>query len=144
MRTTLAAIAILVLSGIIAAQEPKPVPKDSVRVFIPGCSKGYVFTAGPRNVDQPGSSGLAEGTHLRMNAPKKMMAEIKGQEGSMIEISGLMRKNDLVQNGVGIGPVRVTGGPSMSGGGSIPSPVSNQIVIDVESWRRVPGACPSR
>ena len=136
-----AAVAILLLSGVVGAQEPKPVPKDSVRVFIPGCSKGYVFTAGPRTVDQPGSA-LPEGTHLRMNAPKKTMAEIKGQEGSMIEISGLMKKNDLVPNGVGIGPVRVVGGASMSGGGPLPSPVSNQIVIDVEGWRRIPGACP--
>jgi len=141
MKTTAAAIAILALSGIVRAQEQKPVPKDSVRVFIPGCSKGYVFTAGPRTVDQPGNTAIPEGSHLRMSGPKKTMAEIKGQEGSMIEIAGLMKKNDLVPNGVGIGPVRVVGGASMSGGGSLPSPVSSQIVIDVESWRRIPGSC---
>ena len=144
MKFAVAAIAIIVSSGVIRAQEQKPVPKDSVRVFIPGCTKGYVFTAGPRTVDQPGNTAIPEGTHLRMNAPKKTMAEIKGHEGSMIEISGLMKKNDLVPNGVGIGPVRIVGGASMSGGGPLPSPVANQIVIDVESWRRVPGNCPSR
>jgi len=41
--------------------------------------------------------------HMRMNGPKKMIAEIKGQEGSMVEITGLIRKNDLVPDGVGIG-----------------------------------------
>jgi hypothetical protein len=141
MKITVFAIAV-VLSGVVGAQESKPVPKDSVRVFIPGCSKGYVFTAGPRTLDQPGSSGVPEGMHLRMSVSKKLMAEIKGQEGSMIEISGLIKKNDLGQDGVAIGRVRVTGGATMSGGGSIPSPVSGQVVIDVEGWRHVPGNCP--
>jgi hypothetical protein len=143
MRTTAFAIAVI-LSTAVAAQEPKPVPKDSVRVFIPGCTKGYMFTAGPRAEDQPGRSNIPEGAHFRMNVPKKTMAEIKKQEGSMIEITGLIRKDDLVQDGVGIGRVRISPGPSMSGGGSMPSPGAGQVVIDVEGWRRVPGDCPLR
>src|SRR3954447_4938516 len=95
------AVAVALLSIAVSAQETRKVPKDSVRVFIPGCSKGYVFTAGPRTVDQPGNTAIPEGSHLRMSGPKKTMAEIKGQEGSMIEIAGLMKKNDLVPNGVG-------------------------------------------
>jgi len=43
------------------------VPKDSVRVFIPGCSKGYIFTAGRPTQDEPGSVDIPEGMHLRMN-----------------------------------------------------------------------------
>src|SRR5690242_4335079 len=38
------------------AQEPKPVPKDSARVSIPGCSKGYIFTAAARTVNEAGSN----------------------------------------------------------------------------------------
>ncbi len=143
MRTTVFAIA-AILGTTMAAQEPKPVPKDSVRVFVPGCTKGYMFTAGPRAEDQPGRSNIPEGTHFRMNVPKKTMAEIKKQEGSMIEITGLIRKDDLVQDGVGIGRLRISPGPSMSGGGSLPSPGAGQVVIDVEGWRRVPGDCPLR
>ena len=130
--------------GVIRAQEPKPVPKDSVRVVIPGCSKGRVFTAGLRTEEHPGSPGFREGTHLRMNGPKAMMAEIKRHEGSQIEISGLMRKDDVVQDGVRIGPVRITPGATLSGGGSLPSPVSDQIVIDVEGFQPIPGDCPRR
>src|SRR6478672_1183680 len=74
------------------AQEKKPVPKNSVRVSIPGCSRGYVFTVGARTVDQPGSVNVPEGMHLRMNGPKQLMSEIKAHEGSMIEITGLMKK----------------------------------------------------
>jgi predicted nucleotidyltransferase len=77
MRTTTVVIAaVAVLSGPIAAQEQKPVPKDSVRVSIPGCTKGYIFTAGRRTVDEPGSVSVPEGMHFRMNGPKKLMAEI--------------------------------------------------------------------
>lgn len=143
MRTTVFAIAAM-LGTTMAAQEPKPVPKDSVRVFVPGCTKGYMFTAGPRTEDQPGRSNIPEGTHFRMNVPKKTMAEIKKQEGSMIEITGLIRKDDIVPDGVGIGRLRISPGPSMSGGGSLPSPGAGQVVIDVEGWRRVPGECPLR
>ena len=133
-----------VCAGPAVAQESKPVPKDSVRVFIPGCSRGYMFTVGPHNLDQPGSSGLPEGMHLRMNAPKKTMAEIAGHEGSMIEISGLMKRNDLSPDGVGNSRIRIMPGPTPSAGGSLPSPAGHQILIDVESWRQVAGECPTR
>ena len=58
MRTTCAIIVATALtSGLLAAQETmKPVPKDSVRVFVPGCTRGYVFTAARRTEDQPGAS----------------------------------------------------------------------------------------
>ena len=94
--------ALSALSGPLVAQETKPVPKDSVRVFVPGCTKGYIFTAGPRTTDEPGNFEIPQGMHLRMNAPKKMMAEIKAQEGSMIELTGLMKKGQY-NDGINIG-----------------------------------------
>ena len=133
---------LVLVSSVVGAQELKPVPKDSVRLFIPGCSKGYIFTASPRLVDQPGSSGLPEGTHLRMNGPKKMMSDIKAREGSMIEITGLVRRSDLVRDGVSVSPVRIR--PGSASAGSLPSPGGSQMMIDVEGWRRVAGECSSR
>lgn len=129
-----------VFAGPLAAQEGKPVPKDSVRVFVPGCSKGMVFTAGRPTEDRPGST-VPLGMHLRMNGPKKTMAEIKREEGSRIEITGLMKKGQFGQDGVSVGGVRITPAPSPSGGLSS-SPGAGQIMIDVEGWRRVPGDCP--
>jgi hypothetical protein len=142
MNTTIFFVVAAVLSGPVGAQETKPVPKDSVRVSVPGCSKGFVFTAGRRTEDQPGPP-IPEGMHLRMSGPKKLMTEIKGQEGSMIEITGLMKKG---QAGDGIalgGGVRVTGASPTAGGG-VPSPGGGQIMIDVEGWRHILGDCPSR
>ena len=76
---TIAVIAVTVaaLSGPVVAQDTKPVPKDSVRVTVSGCTKGYVFTAGPSTPDLPGSLLHPRGhMHLRMNRPKKMIAAI--------------------------------------------------------------------
>jgi hypothetical protein len=146
MRTTaIVTVAVALLSGPLVAQENKPVPKDSMRVIIPGCTKGFIFTAGRRTQDQPGSVDIPEGMHLRMNGPKKMMAEIKAHEGSMIEITGLMKKGQYKPDGVGIGGgARITPGPSPVGG-SVPGNVSvGQSLIDIEGWRPAVGDCRSR
>ena len=136
-------VSIAALSTLLTAQEPKPVPKDSVRIAIPGCTKGYVFTAGPRTLEEPGNFEIREGMHLRMNGPKKLMSEIKAHEGSTIEIVGLMKKGQY-NDGVNIGGgVRIGPGPT-GPSGRTPSPAANQIQIDVEGWRQIAGDCPSR
>jgi hypothetical protein len=146
MRTiAVVAVAIAVLSRPLAAQEPKPVPKDSVRVLIPGCTKGYIFTAGRRTVEEPGSVDIPIGMHFRMNGKKKMLAEIKAHEGSMIELTGVMKKGQLRPDGVGIGGgVRITPGTAAPAGSLSPNPTGSQLFVDVEAWRPIDGACPSR
>jgi hypothetical protein len=141
------AVAIGVTSiAVLAAQETKPVPKDSVRVYITGCTKGRVFTAGPRTEDPPSNAELREGTHLRINGPKKLLEEIKAHEGSMmVGITGLMKKGQYAPGGVSVGGVRIapapgSAGPSASIGGA---PVE-QASIDVEAVRPVAGRCPLR
>jgi hypothetical protein len=140
-----ATLAALIASSALA-QEPKPVPKDSVRISIPGCSRNYIFTAGHPTEDQPGGSAVPEGTRLRMNGSKKLMAEIKGQEGSRVEITGLIKKGQSLDDGVAIGRgVRVgsgSGAPAVGLGGGLPSPGGGVLMIDVEGWRRVGGDCP--
>ena len=129
---------------LVAQEEKKPVPKDSVRLSIPGCTKGYVFTAARRTSDEPGSADIPEGMHIRMNGPKKLMSEIKAREGQLIQITGIMKKGQYAP-GIGIGGgVRVM--PGASPGGSISSaPMgASQISIDVEGWRPAAGECSSR
>jgi hypothetical protein len=124
----------------LAAQETKPVPKDSLRVFVPGCTKGSIFTAGRRTEDEPGSVDIPEGMHLRMNGPKKMMADIKAHEGSRVEITGLMKKGQYLPGGVNVGGgVRI--GPGPAGGNVVGNPGVSQIFIDVEGWRPIDGNC---
>ena len=145
MRTAaVIAIAVAVCCGALAAQEKKPVPKDSARVAIPGCTKGSIFTAGRRTVDEPGSLDVPEGMHLRMNGPKKMMSEIKAHEGAKIEITGLMKRGQYGPDGVGIGGgVRIMPGAA-PGGNVAGNPGISQNFIDVEGWRPIDGDCPGR
>lgn len=144
MKTTvLYVVAAAMLGRTPSAQESKPVPKDSVRVSVPGCSKDLLFTAGPRTEDQPGRSDIPEGTRFRMNGPKAMMKEIKAQEGSTIAITGLIKKGQTAQDGVALGGgVRVRQGPSPSGG-LLRDPSVSQVVIDIEGWRLAVGRCPA-
>jgi hypothetical protein len=140
--TMVVAATMLALGATLVAQEKK-IPKDSIRVTVPGCTKGYVFTAGPRTEDQPGRLDIPEGIHLRMNGPKKLLNDIRAHEGQMIQVTGLMKKGQYNQQGVAIGGgIRVipgTGGPA----GSRPY-VGTETVnyIDVESWQLAPGSCP--
>ena len=148
MKTVLVfvALAVVALVGPMAAQEEKPVPKDSERVFIPGCTKGLVLTAGPRTEDQGARLDIPEGMHFRMQGPKKVMAEIKAHEGAMVGITGLIKKGQRAPSGVGIAPgIRIMpGGSPTAGGGPRDPGVEQQTVIDVESWRLVAGTCRSR
>ena len=142
------AVAICVTSiALQAAQEIKPVPKDSVRVYLTGCTKGRVFTAGPRMEDPPSNAEVREGTHLRMNGPKKVLEQLKPHEGSMmVGITGLMKKGQYAPGGVSLGGgVRIAPVPSPSGpSGSLGNAPVDQAFIDVESVRPVAGRCPSR
>jgi hypothetical protein len=135
-------VALAVSSGPLLAQE-KPVPKDSIRVTVPGCTKGYVFTAGPKTEDQVGRSDIPEGMHLRMTGQKKMMADIKAHEGSMIAITGLMKKGQYNSTGINIsGGVRITPGPPQAGGSRPASTIASPNYIDVEAWQPIAGNCP--
>src|SRR5262249_33730973 len=143
MKTMFAvAVSVAALSAFVVAQEQeKPVPKDSVRVSIPGCSRGQLFTTARRTTEEAGSADIPEGLRLRMNGPKKLMTEIKAHEGQLIQITGLMKRGQFTP-GVGIGGgVRIMPGPSPASGGGTPSQmaVPNQISIDVEGWRPATG-----
>jgi hypothetical protein len=133
---------VAVMSVSLVAQEKK-VPKDSFRVTVPGCTKGMVFTAGPRTEDQQGRLDVPEGIHLRMNGPKKLIAEIRAHEGQMIQVTGLMKKGQYGQQGFPIGGgVRVIPGTGGSVGNRPTVGTEGVNYIDVESWQPAPGSCP--
>jgi hypothetical protein len=145
MKTTIAiaslALSVTTLSS--AQQETKPVPKDSVRLSIPGCTRGYMFTAGARTTDEPGAFEIPEGMHLRMNGPKKLMGEIKAHEGSRVEITGIMKKGQY-KEGVAVGGgVRIMPGQAPNTGGAPAISTAGPMQIDVEGWRQLDGGCPT-
>ena len=144
--TALVVALALPVAAAAGAQETKPVPKGSTRIAIAGCSAGYVFTVGRPSDDSTSNPPLREGVHLRMNGAKKLIDEIKGQEGSRIEITGLVRNGQIPEDGIRVGGSgRVSGGPSGGAGATLgPGVRVNQIMIDVEGWRRIVGDCRSR
>lgn len=142
---TLALLAAVAFAGALAGAQERPVPKDSARISIPGCARGRVFIVGQSPSHEPVRSDIAPGRRFRLNAKKPLREEIKKHEAYMIEVTGLVRQQDLAPPpGISIGGVRIGGGPPQAGvadarrnmGGMDP-------VIDVESWRPLPEPCPS-
>ena len=139
MKLVLATTLLFTLAG----QQEKPVPKDSVRVFINGCANGQVFTAGVLKEDQPGRSDIKAGTKFRLQGSKTVLNEIKAHKGSEIEVTGLIRKGQFEQGGIAIGGhVRIGGATPMSNDPTRQANVSTPI-LDVEGWRQLSGSCPS-
>ena len=129
--------------------QERPVPKDSARISIPGCAKGRTFIVGARSEPEPVRSGVQPGSRFRLSGQKKTLEEIKKQEGSMVEVTGLVRKSQLA----GPGGVPIAGGRIRIGGGVPRGPIYtdpardpgyNEAVLDVESWRPLPETCPAR
>jgi hypothetical protein len=142
--TVALALVIAVLVAPLRAQERKPVPKDAFRVTVNGCTKGYVFTAGARTEDQVGRLDIPEGMHLRMTGPKKLMGEIKAHEGSMIALTGTMKKGQYNTTGIGLGGgVRITPGSAPVAGGSPAAAIPSPNYIDVEGFQPIAGDCPT-
>ena len=141
-RATIVLTLVAVSGSWLIAQETKPVPKDSVRVSIPGCAKGAAFTTVRPSADQPGTYDVPAGMHMHMNGAKPLMSAIKAHQEAMIEITGTVRRDDLRPDGINVKGVRISPGPSPSSGSSPGVPIAPQIQIDVESWRQIAGTCP--
>jgi hypothetical protein len=104
-----------------------------------------VFTV-RRNPEHPEELGthLDEGRHLRLEGNKQALKDIKAHEGSMVEVTGLIRRSDIEQRGVGVagGRVRIVGAMPSAGAPRDPGP--QQAVVDVESWRLLNAPCPTK
>jgi len=132
---------LLVFTASLAAQQEKPVPKDSVRVFINGCANGQIFTAGPLREDQPGRSDVKPGMKFRLQGPKNVLNEIKAHKGTEIEITGLIRKGQSEPGGIAVGGHARVGGASPMDRDPVKSANVEQVVLDVEGWRQLGGQC---
>lgn len=128
--------------GLVGAQE-KPVPKDSTRIFINGCAKGQMFTVGPILEDQPGRSDIKPGARFRLNGPKNVINEIKAHKGTMIEVTGLIKKGQYAPGGIALGGHVSVGAATPMDNNPTRSANAPQSIIDVEGWRPLVGSCPN-
>jgi hypothetical protein len=140
--------AALLLACAIAHAQERPVPKDSSRISVTGCTTDRTFIVTPRSEAEPVQATLRPGRRFRLSGAKKILEEIKKQEGMLVEITGLVRKSDLTETGVRAGRVRIGGGPPrapMGGSNNVGrDPMYDEAVMDVEAWRPLPESCPSR
>ena len=132
------------VAGVAVAQE-RPVPSDSTRITVPGCAKDRLFVVGETEGRENTTTGISPGRRFRLSGPRSLLDDIKKREGSMVEITGLVRKSDVA----GPGGVTFLGGRVRVGGTTtsrdpIRDPMYNQIVIDVEGFQVLPDRCPSR
>jgi len=134
-------------TGVLLAQDRK-VPEDSARVTLRGCATGRAFVVGPRSEDQPVTLEIEPGRRLRLGGNGKVLDEIRKRERMMVEITGLLKRSDVPQQGIATagGRVRIGGGmPQSPTGGGIKREASHDpALIDVESYRPLPESCPNR
>ena len=127
-------------------EQERKVPSDSARITIPGCARDRRFIVGRVQAHETSRSVVEPGRRFRLNGKKPLLEEIKQQQASMIEVTGLVLRADLSgPGGVSVGGVRIGGGPPQAGGGDARRNMgSMDPVIDVESWRLLNATCPAR
>jgi hypothetical protein len=144
MKQAVALAATIGLFAIGLSAQERPVPKDSARISIPGCATGTRFIVGRAPSHEPVRSDIAPGRRFRLNGKKDLINEIKRQQGSMIEVTGLVRQSDLREpGGINIGGVRLGGGPPQAGRNDGRGNIGTlDAMLDVESWRPLTESCP--
>jgi hypothetical protein len=130
--------------AVTTAQEERRVPSDSSRITIPGCARDRSFIVDVPQGREVAATGIQPGRRFRLSGERELLDDIKRREGTMVEITGLVRKADLA----GPGGIRLLGGRIRIGGtqprDSMRDPMYNQIVIDVESFQLLPDRCSDR
>jgi hypothetical protein len=127
--------------------EAKKIPDDSVEIATTGCLKGRVFTATQPREDFLRRGPNVTGRSFRLHGPRAVIDVVKTHDGDLVEIVGLVRKNDLRGNAPGarIGNTRVVIGAPRSGDPmqSARAPISEGIAImDATSIRVLDDRCP--
>jgi hypothetical protein len=138
-------VLMLMLGAALAAQE-KEVPKDSIRISIPGCAKGSAFVVMESPEAERTNTEIREGRRFRLTGKRDVLDEIKKREGNMIEVTGIIKKADYGGGGgitTGGGRVRIGGGPPVDTGvGATRAPQSMNAILDVEGFRPLAASCP--
>jgi hypothetical protein len=150
-------IAVLALATPALAQDQKPqeqnqeegkpkVPKDSLQVVVLGCLKGRVIRAADVRQPDVTSGPTITNTSFRLAGNKDRMKEVKDNDGQRVQITGLIKKSALQNQGMKFkgGRIAVGGGAPVAGSpGTAPSPAENVLVMDVLAVEGLGGSCGS-
>ena len=143
MQALVSVMLLLAVADLAAAQE-RPVPSDSSRVTIAGCARDRAFIVDAPEGREISATGIQPGRRFRLSGPRHVLDDIKKREGTMVEITGLVRKSDVA----GRGGLTILGGRVRIGGtaprDAARDPMYNQVVIDVEGFQLLPDRCSAR
>ena len=140
---TLAALMFSLAIATMASGQERPVPSDSTRITVPGCAKDRLFVVEEPQGREVRATGITPGRRFRLSGQRGVLDDIKKRQGTMIEVTGLIRKSDMSPGGVTLlgGRVRIGGAPTRD---PIRDPMYNQVVLDVEGFQVLPDSCPTR
>lgn len=124
------------------AQDVKPdkprVPSDSVELVVVGCLTGRALKASEaRQVDVERGPDV-RGRTFRLASKGKVTDDIKREHGHLVEVTGIVKRSALDEDGVKLGRrVTLGGGPPVAGSSRPPSAAANVDVMDATlvRWR---------
>ena len=123
------------------AQERPRVPSDSVEIEVIGCLKGRLLKASDVRFVDTKSGPDVTSRSFRLAGKKDVIKDVKQQNGHLVEVTGLVKRSALDDQGVKItNRIEMGGGSPVSRSG-IPSPAENVAVMDVSSVRSRAGSC---
>ena len=144
-------IAVLLAAASLAAHPQDPpqeeklpkVPKDSLLATVEGCLKGRVIRA--YDVRQPDTTTGIEikNKSFRIEGKKDVINDVKKNDGQHVEITGIIKKSALIEQGMKFkgGRVVVGGGTSSAGMSGAPDPAENVVIIDAVTVRSFGNSC---
>jgi hypothetical protein len=123
-------------------QERPRVPDDSVELNVSGCLKGRVLAVSDTRETDTQSGPIVRGKSFRLAGKGDIMKEVKKEDGSFVEVTGVVKRSALDSKGVSIGKrVKVGGGSPVSGTHTIPDPAADVAVMDISSLRHRSTSC---
>ena len=123
-------------------QERPKVPDDSVELNVQGCLKGRVLAVSDTRETDTQSGPIVRGKSFRLAGKGDIMKEVKEEDGSFVEVTGVVKRSALDSKGIKIGKrVAVGGGSPVAGTHSMPEPAADVAVMDITSLRHRSSSC---
>jgi hypothetical protein len=124
------------------SQERPRVPDDSVELVVSGCLKNRVLAVSDARQADTQSGPIVRGKSFRLAGKGDVMKQLKKEDGSYVEVTGIVKRSALDAKGIKIGKrVAVGGGSPVSGTKAIPDPVADVAVMDISSIRHRSTSC---
>ncbi|MEO7275480.1 MAG: hypothetical protein ABIX28_04030 [Vicinamibacterales bacterium] len=131
------------LTGAQADSQERPrIPDDSVELNVQGCLKGRVLSVSNTRETDTQRGPIVRGKSFRLAGKGDIMKEVKKEDGSFVEVTGVVKRSALDSKGISIGKrVKVGGGSPVSGTRSMPDPVADVAVMDITAVRHRSNSC---